>query len=110
MSAELELGMRVDALIVKFLEEEGTTVGCSCWIRKNLDLSELKVLASRPYQSGYTPCFVRLADKVGTNDQPSPCEAARPQAYRAAAHGVDQGSPARALCAACSAGMRGLRG
>ena len=51
MSAELELGMRVDALIV-------TTIGCSRWIRKNLDLGELKVPPSRPYQSGYTPCFV----------------------------------------------------
>lgn len=47
MSAELELGMRVDALIVKFLEEEGTTIGCSRWIRKNLDLGELKVLAEQ---------------------------------------------------------------
>ena len=45
MSAELELGMRVDALIVKFPEEEGTSIGCSRWIRKNRDLGELKVLA-----------------------------------------------------------------
>ena len=43
MSAELELGMRLDALIV----EEGTTIGCSRWIRKNLDLGELKVLAEQ---------------------------------------------------------------
>ena len=47
MSEDLELGMRVDALIVEFLEAEGTTVGCSRWIRKNLDLGELKVLAEQ---------------------------------------------------------------
>ena len=81
MSAELELGMRVDALIVKFLEEEGTTVGCSRWVRKNLDLGA-RCSPSRPYQSGCTPCFVRLGDKVGANDQPRPCEVAGPQAYR----------------------------
>ena len=38
MRAELELGMRVDALIVKFLEEEGTTSGGPAGYERTLTL------------------------------------------------------------------------
>ena len=90
MSGELELGMRVDALIVKFLEEEGTTIGCSRWIRKNLGLGELKVLAERRRRMT-SPALAKLLGPKPTEPQPIEWMKVR-------------------LCAACSAGMRGLRG
>ena len=62
MSVDLE--MRVDALIVQFLEE-GSTEGCSARYEKASTSVTSRCSPSRPYRSAYTICSVRTADKVG---------------------------------------------
>ena len=41
---ELDLQMHVDRLILEFVEAEGSTAGCARWIRKNLEIDQIKAL------------------------------------------------------------------